>query len=505
LKVAGISRWTRFKARMPEMKVGTRLALGLLAALTPVVGVYTYTRVRSSTRVFEQDLKRDTRATELALNSAIKFDIQRSEWSDIGHIFRDIADQGMAVAVLDKKGGLRYALTDFPIKLPPADQVLNDLAATSSTEFTQTANGRYWFCRIAPLGRDASLGYLLVAQDWTQVREDLYQRTVGAIMAGAVVVLLTTILIPLVARKYVSLPLKELSRRVSSFSSGEEPEREVAGDEVTLITEEFRKLARELSVARRRLLDESERKIELERRLRHSDKLATIGTLASGLAHEIGTPLGVIRGRAEHLLRSNPDPLKLNQGLEIIINQIDRISRIVRMLLDFGRRREPIRLTTDIRAIVQRTLHLLDTEAERRNIKLVSDLGAAPLLVDCDADQLQQVFVNLGMNALDAMADNGGTLRVTAERRPAETGQQVRLFFEDDGPGVEEQLRERVFDPFFTTKEPGKGTGMGLAVSQSIVRDHDGEISLEQGIRGARFVVALAASHRPILQVAASA
>ncbi len=490
---------------MPEMRVGTRLAIGLLAALTPVVGVYTYTRVRSSARIFVDDLKRETRATEMALNTAIQFDIQRSEWADIKAILRIISNQGVAVAVLDKTGNLRYALPSFPFALPPAEQIRNDVKGTGSNEFTQTANGRYWFCRLAPLGRDSSLGYLLVAQDWTQVREDLYRRTVGSVLAGVIVVLLTAVLIPLVARKYVSLPLKELSRRVSSFSSGEEPEREVAGDEVTLITEEFRKLARELSVARRRLLDESERKIELERRLRHSDKLATIGTLASGLAHEIGTPLGVIRGRAEHLLRSNPDPRKLNQGLEIIINQIDRISRIVRMLLDFGRRREPIRVTTDVRTIVQRTLHLLETEAERRNVSLASNLGLTPLLVDCDGDQLQQVFVNLGMNALDAMAENGGTLRVSAERRLIEGREQIRLYFEDDGPGVEQQLRERVFDPFFTTKDPGKGTGMGLAVSQSIVRDHDGEITLEPGPRGARFAVALSASRPPAFEIAASA
>lgn len=490
---------------MPEMKVGTRLALGLLAALTPVVGAYTFNRIRSSTRVFQDDLKRETRATELALNTAIKFDIQRSEWSDIKSILRIISDQGVQVALLDPHGNLRLALVNFPIKLPLAAEVQKDLRSAGSSEFTQTSNGRYWFCRIAPMGGDSSLGYLLVAQDWTGVREDLYRRIVGSVTAGIVVVLLTTILIPLVSRKYVSLPLKELSRRVSSFSSGEESEREIAGDEVTLITEEFRKLARELTVARRRLLDESERKIELERRLRHSDKLATIGTLASGLAHEIGTPLGVIRGRAEHLLRSNPDRAKLNQGLEIIINQIDRITRIVRMLLDFGRRRDSIRVATDVRTIVQRTLHLLETEAERRDIRLIADLGPAPLLVDCDGDQLQQVFVNLGMNALDAMAENGGTLWVTAERRLTDRGEQVRLCFEDEGPGVEEQFRDRVFDPFFTTKDPGKGTGMGLAVSQSIVRDHDGEITLEPGVRGARFVVTLAPSHSPALQIAATA
>jgi len=103
------------------------------------------------------------------------------------------------------------------------------------------------------------------------------------------------------------------------------------------------------------------------------------------------------------------------------------------------------------------------------------------------------------------MAETGGTLRVNAERRATDDGEKVCLYFEDNGPGVEERFKDRVFDPFFTTKDPGKGTGMGLAVSQSIVRDHDGEISLEPGARGARFVVALAASHTAAAELAASA
>jgi two-component system NtrC family sensor kinase len=490
---------------MPEMKIGTRLAVGLLVALTPVVSVYTYNRVRTSARIFEQDLKRETRASELALNEALRLDIQRSEWNDIRAVFASIRQQGLAVAVLDKSGKVWYALPDFPVKLPANSEIFAQIKANGDAEFTQEAGGRYWFCRIAPMRSDPSLGYLLVAQDWTEVQRDLYRRTISSIIAGIVVVSLTVILIPLVSRKYVSRPLAELSRRVSRLASGEETEREPAGDEVTLITEEFRKLARELSVARRRLLDESERKLELERRLRHSDKLATIGTLASGLAHEIGTPLGVIRGRAEHLLRSRPDEVRLNAGLEIIINQIDRITRIVRMLLDFGRRREPIRVTSDVRTIVQRTLHLLETEADRRNIRLESALGPAPLLADCDVDQLQQVFVNLGMNALDAMAQSGGTLRVSAQRVVEGGRERVRLVFQDDGPGVDDELRDRVFDPFFTTKDPGKGTGMGLAVSQSIVRDHDGEITLEKQSRGASFVVSLPLSLKRENVMAASA
>src|SRR5271154_5148659 len=458
----------------------------MLLCVTPVLAGYMYFSIGHSSRIYAEDLKRETRATSRALQAALEGDIAEGDWKAVRNAFERIRHEGVEAALLDSSGKITFSLADFPLNPPPPIPALNEVLGGKPTEFMGFSRNLYWFCRVAPLGENngRSSGVLLVAQEWSDLHEALRRRVVTSVLAGAVAVTLIAILIPLVSRRYVSQPLAELSRRISEFSTEAEARSDAGGDEFKLLTEEFQRLDQQLATAQLRLRDESERKIELERRLRHSDKLATIGTLASGLAHEIGTPLGVIRGRAEHLLRSNPDPRKLNQGLEIIINQIDRITRIVRMLLDFGRRREPIRSTTDVRPIVQRTLHLLETEAERRNIRLVSDLGTTPLLADCDADQLQQVFVNLGMNALDAMAENGGTLRVSAERRPAEAGEQVRLYFEDDGPGVEEQMRERVFDPFFTTKDPGKGTGMGLAVSQSIVRDHDGEITLEPGIRG---------------------
>jgi two-component system NtrC family sensor kinase len=200
--------------------------------------------------------------------------------------------------------------------------------------------------------------------------------------------------------------------------------------------------------------------------------------------------MGVIRARAEYLLQNEPGGRKLQDGLEIIIRQIDRISRIVRMLLDYARGRESTRAVCDLRGIVQHALSLVETEAARRNIQLIVELGDQPLTVKCDADQLQQVFVNLAVNALDAMAAKGGMLRVLAESGAAE-GRSARITFADTGPGVAEEDRSRVFDPFFTTKEPGKGTGMGLAVSQSIMRDHGGEISFESESDGTRFFVTM--------------
>jgi len=275
------------------------------------------------------------------------------------------------------------------------------------------------------------------------------------------------------------------------FSAKEEIRPDVHGNEVELLTEEFHRLYEQLEKAQQRLRDESERKVDLERRLRHSDKLATIGTLASGLAHEIGTPLNVIRGRAEYLLTADSNPPKTAEKLETIVSQIDRITKIVRMLLDFSSRRELAQHPRDVREIINATLNFLQTEAQRRGVRFVVNLPAEPLVVKCEAGQLQQVFVNLAVNALDAMSDEGGTFQITAESEGAGMPQHLRLLFEDSGPGVAESDRERIFDPFFTTKEPGKGTGMGLAISQSIVREHDGKIEVERGRTGARFVVTL--------------
>jgi signal transduction histidine kinase len=231
--------------------------------------------------------------------------------------------------------------------------------------------------------------------------------------------------------------------------------------------------------------------LELERELQRADRLATIGALAAGLAHEIGTPMGVIRVRSEDLQQDETISPDSRAKLGIIVRQIDRITRIVRMLLDYARRSESHKVPCDLRTIADRALTLLEPEAARRNVSTVAQLGESPLLVNCDADQIEQVFVNMIMNALDAMQPGGGTLRVTADTECNRDGSRAMLAFEDTGAGVAPEHEDRLFSPFFTTKEPGKGTGMGLAVSQSIVREHDGEITFSSGPAGSRFVVAI--------------
>ena len=318
---------------------------------------------------------------------------------------------------------------------------------------------------------------------------DSRAQSVALLVVALVLMGIVATVIPVMVHRYVSRPLADLSAKVTKFSSNDSDP--AAGSEVELIGEEFRKLDQQLNQARADLEERHRRELELERELQRADRLATIGALAAGLAHEIGTPMGVIRVRAEALQDDEAMPEDSRVKLGIIMRQIDRIARIVRMLLDYARKSESHKVICDLRTIAERALTLLEPEAAHRGVRTIARLGENPLMVNCDADQLEQVFVNMIMNAFDAMNRGGGTLRVTADTEHNRDGARATLAFEDTGVGVAPENEGRLFAPFFTTKEPGKGTGMGLAVSQSIVREHGGEITFSSGPTGARFVVAI--------------
>jgi two-component system NtrC family sensor kinase len=488
------------------MKVGTRLTLVLLLALTPVLIGRTYWTIFRSSTIYINDLKREIRATSRSLVPEMENDILQGEWDEIDDVLHQVSEEGTVVALLHPDRTLWRVSKNGDERL--VREILGTWHSRGDDEFEEWVNKADWFCQVTPLADKSgkNLGYLMVVQDWTDFREDLDERVEASAFASLAVLGVIIIAIPLLVRRYVSKPLAELSRKVTRFSDDELRDRYSGTDEVSLLTEEFRRLGDQLNIARSDLLAKHRRELELERSLQHAERLITVGTLASGLAHEIGTPMGVIRGRAEQLLRGEPVSEKTRKGLEIIVSQIDRVSRIVRMLLDYGRSRESHRAVCDVRQIISHATSLMETEAARRQVLVMAELGSSPLLAECDAGQLQQVFVNLEMNALDAMTmQNGGTLNIRGESGGAGDGGIVKVTFEDTGPGVSPQDATRVFDPFFTTKDPGYGTGMGLAVSQSIIRDHGGEISFESGPKGSRFFVTIpsAPARGPNLSTAA--
>ena len=470
------------------MRIGRRLVLVLLLAMTPVIAVYTYWTAQWSSRNYIADLKRETRATTRALAPVVAGYIQRRQWTQVHEMLQRMSADETDGAVLQSNGELWYAVSDLPRQLIVA--AAHGAVGTDGFDFEESVGDSYWFCRIVPLNTGKLIGYLLVAQDWTDIDEDTRQRMLPPVGAALLVTALIAALIPILVSRYVSRPLAELSRRVLRFSDAEQLGKPLANNEVELLSEEFQRLDQRLTKAHGDLLERHRYELELDRRLQRADRLATIGTLASGLAHEIGTPMAVIRTRTELLLEGNPHLEKTREGLEIILSQIERITRIVRMLLDYARSREPVRAEHDVRTIIEHVLKLVETEAKRRGVRIVAESSNGPLAVECDAEQLQQVFINLAVNAFDAMTPSGGTLRVSTEVEQKDDPTPIlKLTFEDNGSGVPQHFQEHLFDPFFTSKPPGKGTGMGLSVSQAIIHDHNGEISFDSGPVGTRFYV----------------
>ena len=225
-------------------------------------------------------------------------------------------------------------------------------------------------------------------------------------------------------------------------------------------------------------------KLQLEQQIRQTEKLAAVGQLVSGLAHEIGTPLGVIGGRAEYMLRkmSPEDPIREN--LKRIITQIDRITKIVNQLLSFTRRKPPEVRSVRLVPILQEILSLFEHQTDKQGIS--AKLESSPTLpeVKADPDQIQQVFFNIILNAIHAMPQGGNLdihLKQTITRSDREDpiqDQFIKIQITDTGFGIPSENLTRIFDPFFTTKDVGKGTGLGLATSLSVIKNHGGWIDV---------------------------
>ena len=233
----------------------------------------------------------------------------------------------------------------------------------------------------------------------------------------------------------------------------------------------------------------------MQARMLAACKLAAVGEVAGKLAHEINNPVSIVSAKARILLSDRRAEMseKVVHELERIVALADRVSGVARGLLAYGRPSAAPRSPIDLAGPVRRALSLVEEGAARLGVRLVDDLGGPSAPVEASATEMEQVFLNLFLNALDAMP-GGGILAVSSDGagRLADGRPAVAIAVSDTGPGIPEDLRERVFEPFFTTKEEGRGSGLGLSICQGIVRAHGGEVAVEAGAgRGARFVVRL--------------
>jgi PAS domain S-box-containing protein len=246
------------------------------------------------------------------------------------------------------------------------------------------------------------------------------------------------------------------------------------------------------NVNERRKLDDQSR--DLYQQLLQAEKMAALGQTISGVAHELNNPLATILSWAERLAERNLDETA-KRGVEVILGESERAARIVRNLLTFARKRQSTRSLINLNQVVRETLALRAYEQRLTNIEVVTALASGLPPVFADAHQIQQVLLNLVINAEQAMLSTNGRGSLVLRTWHDVDRSAVVLQVSDDGPGVPIEVKNKVFDPFFTTKEVGKGTGLGLTVAYAIVQEHGGSIKVDsQPAGGASFTVELPVS-----------
>jgi two-component system NtrC family sensor kinase len=230
-------------------------------------------------------------------------------------------------------------------------------------------------------------------------------------------------------------------------------------------------------------------KLATRQQLSRSEQLASVGRLAAGVAHEINNPLVGVLAFADMMREKENLDDQDRQDLELIIRETKRVREIVRGLLDFARETPSVRTRVDVNDVMRQTVRLLGKREAFEKIYIVEDLSEPLPPVDFDKSQLQQVFLNLALNACEAMPD-GGTLML----HTSATADRVVATVTDTGCGIKREHLDQIFEPFFTTKPVGKGTGLGLSVSYGIVHQHGGTLDVESEVgKGTTFTVTLPA------------
>ena len=486
------------------MRLVRKLLLVLVTLMVAVLILDAWVGIRRETRLLETDMNTDERDTGRSLAAAIG-----ALWRTDG---RERALQLVAEAQLQPaKVTVRWVD-------PHAEPGARDAPSVASarervahgdvfSEIPATGMRRRIYTYVPVMVDGLQQGALELSESLSEEEAHLRHLVVQrAITAGGLAILFT-VAAWILSAWFVGRPMRALvdkARRVGTGDLGG-PLVLHQHDEIGDLAAEINAMCEQLEAAGKRLAAETQARIYALEQLRHADRLATVGQLAAGVAHELGTPLNVVTQRAKMIANGEVQGAEAADGARIVFEQSQRITGVIRQLLDFARRRSPTKAPQDVRAIAAQTTTFLAPLAHQNSVEVRMKLPEAPMMCEVDSGQIQQVLTNLMMNGIHAMK-RGGTLQVEVDAArvvpPADVGglenEYVRVRVHDNGDGIAPEHQARIFEPFFTTKDVGEGTGLGLAVSWGIVREHDGWLEVESHLgQGSTFAVFLPAQTRP--------
>lgn len=483
------------------MRIGTRITIATALSVTLTLVLYAWFDIGERTSARQQAVEAEARATALALRASLETVGSHIPDVDPDKLGRDLSRSGAGwrIRVLPRPSAAATTPATPPVDMTAGESRRLRRVAASASSMVIERDGDDLHLALplrAPTERGIEVtGSLELSRSIASLDDEARSDLLRALLWVVVVAGLTTTAVWWLTRNLMSLPMAKLLRGIDDVAKGDLShvilsERD---DEIGAVASRFNDMTFSLRESRAETQRHHDAKSSLEQRLAHTEKLATIGQIAAEIAHEVGTPLGVIAGRARATQKKASDQETVVKNAAIIAEQTARITRIIQRLLDFARRRvgPPERAAVNLNTLTLTTMELLASQFSAAKVKtrLVRAEGLPP--VQGDGDRLQQVLLNLLLNAVQAMPEGGAltveTAAITRQRPGLELSPEqgfVRLEVSDTGVGIPADRKDKIFEPFYTSKEGQGGTGLGLAVCAGIVKEHDGWIDVDDAAGG---------------------
>jgi signal transduction histidine kinase len=331
-------------------------------------------------------------------------------------------------------------------------------------------------------------GALELSESLSGLKEYTHETVIRSFILAGLMLSSCWILMRVLSMRFVGIPLNQLIEKTRRIGAGE-----LSGDlmldgkdELSSLASAMNRMCGQLAAAKETILAETEARISALDQLRHTERLATLGRLSSGIAHELGTPLNVISGRAQLIGSENLEKEAIAECSKIIREQAERMTKLIQQFLDFARRRALQKAPVDLQIVAGHILEILNSNASKLGVSLELIENSNIPLVSIDSSQIQQVLMNLVMNGIQSMPKGGHLeVRLCLEsvlppfQKSGEKKESLAIHVTDEGEGISQENMNHLFEPFFTTKETGKGTGLGLSIAHGIVEEHGGWIDVE--------------------------
>jgi signal transduction histidine kinase len=467
------------------MKLFYKVYLFLILVLVLILMGFGWISYYREVALFNDDMEKDAILIGKVMSGMMEHALQQSGRNLAMKLIREANSKERGIVIRWVNLTVSGTAADSPVV--PLQKIRPVIGGKTMSFIWEKADGESCRLTYVPIAaQEQTLSAIEMSESLSPLKTYIRNSVLHLIAMAVLLLLSSGALLWLQFQKWIQQPLVRFIDKSRRIGRGDlTPDLVVGGrDEFAELGKTLNSMCRELKKSWEAVRLENERRIEAIEQLRHTERLATLGRLSAGMAHELGTPLNVIYGRSKLIRSEELEPGEVNESARIIGEQAEKITKIMQNLLDFARRRKPNRSLQDMAGVVNAVIEMLTPTATKAQVEFALVKKSDVPLIPVDPLQIQQVLTNIVINGIQAM-HHGGKLAVELEilskqhpEKKDAAGKYLAIGIADEGRGIAPENLKHIFEPFFSTKEVGAGTGLGLSIAYGIIQEHGGWIEV---------------------------